>query len=389
MMLRLTFLLLLLACAATGARAENTPLPPRKTGDLSSLQQQLQQEERNKASIANRLKETESSLAATKKDLVKTATAVQAQEKILRALEEDIARNQTSIAAMEEKLRADYGAVSSLILTLTRLRRAPPEAMIVRPGAPLETAQSAMLLKSMLATVDARAAALSADLDLLAAARRQLDADRENAARARAAAEAKYADIAVLAKKRETQFRSLNHDYRTAAASVEKLARDAKNMQDFMERLQKEEPRETAAPAEKKTFKFLSGKTGPAQPPVSGPVTIAFGDKDNIGAESKGVTIEGQPRGLVICPMKGTVRFSGNFKNYGPVVIIEHTGGYHSLIIGMDKITVSTGQPLDAGEPVGRLAPASSRGGPPALYYELRYKGQPVDPARKFTELKS
>jgi septal ring factor EnvC (AmiA/AmiB activator) len=80
------------------------------------------------------------------------------------------------------------------------------------------------------------------------------------------------------------------------------------------------------------------------------------------------------------------VRYTGPFKNYGQLVIIEHQKGYHSLVAGLDRIDTVVGQSVSAGEPVGILGPAPD-GGKPSVYYELRHKGQPVNPARFFAEL--
>ncbi|MBU0859836.1 MAG: peptidoglycan DD-metalloendopeptidase family protein [Alphaproteobacteria bacterium] len=83
------------------------------------------------------------------------------------------------------------------------------------------------------------------------------------------------------------------------------------------------------------------------------------------------------------------VRFSGPFKNYGNMIIIEHKKDYHSLIAGLTRLDVREGTSVNAGEPVGSLPSSSSRGGKPTLYYELRQKGRPVNPATTFSGLKS
>jgi len=86
--------------------------------------------------------------------------------------------------------------------------------------------------------------------------------------------------------------------------------------------------------------------------------------------------------------MGGIIRFAGNFKNHGKIVILEHEKGYHSLIAGLFRIDAITGQSVHAGEPLGILPTMDTKGvARPTLYYELRYKGAPVNPSRKFDEL--
>jgi septal ring factor EnvC (AmiA/AmiB activator) len=45
------------------------------------------------------------------------------------------------------------------------------------------------------------------------------------------------------------------------------------------------------------------------------------------------------------------------------------------------------GQSVDAGEPIGVLGKTSDGGDAPSVYYELRHKGQPINPSRRFAGL--
>src|SRR5690606_23504711 len=107
--------------------------------------------------------------------------------------------------------------------------------------------------------------------------------------------------------------------------------------------------------------------------------------RDDIGAKSEGIRIEARNGALVVAPLGGIVRYSGDFRNYGKMVIIEHKNGYHSLVAGLARIDTVEGQSLEAGEPLGVLA--TQNGQKPVLYYELRLNGQSVDPARKIGDL--
>jgi septal ring factor EnvC (AmiA/AmiB activator) len=68
------------------------------------------------------------------------------------------------------------------------------------------------------------------------------------------------------------------------------------------------------------------------------------------------------------------------------MVIIEHKGGYHSLVAGLEKIDTVVGQSVMAGEPLGLLHYPKAQE-KPVLYYELRYNGKAVNPARKISGL--
>jgi septal ring factor EnvC (AmiA/AmiB activator) len=110
--------------------------------------------------------------------------------------------------------------------------------------------------------------------------------------------------------------------------------------------------------------------------PARGEVTRRFDPSAGSSLLSKGVTIETLPQAQVVAPFDGHVVFQGPFRGYGAILIIEHTGGYHTLLSGLGRIDVAVGQWLLAGEPVGVMG----SGGRPELYVELRRASQPIDP---------
>jgi septal ring factor EnvC (AmiA/AmiB activator) len=85
-----------------------------------------------------------------------------------------------------------------------------------------------------------------------------------------------------------------------------------------------------------------------------------------------------------VAPHDGLVAFAGPFEGYGHILIIEHDGGYHTLLAGLERLDTSVGQWVLRGEPVGAMANSTiDKGGDTVgLYLELRRKGQPIDPNR-------
>ncbi|MBB4266620.1 murein hydrolase activator EnvC family protein [Roseospira visakhapatnamensis] len=119
---------------------------------------------------------------------------------------------------------------------------------------------------------------------------------------------------------------------------------------------------------------FTDGRGGMPMP-VRGRLVTRFGDADDLGAASQGVTVRSRAGAQVVAPYDGMVAFAGPFRGYGLLLIIEHTDGYHSLLAGMNRIDSRVGQTVRAGEPVGVMG-----GGDPVLYIELRRKGRPINP---------
>jgi septal ring factor EnvC (AmiA/AmiB activator) len=75
----------------------------------------------------------------------------------------------------------------------------------------------------------------------------------------------------------------------------------------------------------------------------------------------------------------GVVRFSGWFRGYGRIVIVDHGDAFHSISGHLDEIFVEVGNPVKEGQALGTVGETGSLGGP-SLYFELRRDGEPVDP---------
>src|SRR3546814_10604241 len=107
-----------------------------------------------------------------------------------------------------------------------------------------------------------------------------------------------------------------------------------------------------------------------------GRIVAGLGEVNESGVRSRGITVVARPGGQVVAPASGRVSFAGDYKGYGKIVIIDHGGGWTSLLTGMIALSVSVGDTLDAGAPVGRAGSDDSR-----ITIELRRAGRPVDVA--------
>jgi septal ring factor EnvC (AmiA/AmiB activator) len=107
------------------------------------------------------------------------------------------------------------------------------------------------------------------------------------------------------------------------------------------------------------------------------------------GAKAPNMAIATRPGAEVLAPADGTVKFAGEFRSYGQLLIIDVGGGYHVLLAGMERIDVQLGQFVLAGEPVAamdsqRLASVGATlvgTTEPVLYIEFRKDGASIDPA--------
>ena len=84
---------------------------------------------------------------------------------------------------------------------------------------------------------------------------------------------------------------------------------------------------------------------------------------------------EGRP---VTAVHEGTVTHAGPFTAFGQLVILDHGAGTVSLYGHLTSVTVNRGDRVAAGSRIGTTGRNPS--GNPALYFEMRIDGEPVDP---------
>ena len=374
------FLALAILFVAVPSFAE-TPRPPDKKTTLKALEKKIKNTEENKTRLENQIKDIEGALEDTRSKLVKLSKDIQSNEHTLQGLESRIDELEIEEERIKGNLEKDRESISRLILALNRIRRVPPEAIIAKPGAPFETAQSAMLMSDIIPALTQQAEALKRNLENLENISNDLREKRDDAQDKSKKLKAEYDQLAGLVKKREHLFKATHKNLEAEQREAKAISKQARSIKDFVAKLERKE-----AQRRKEAARASLPPSGNARLPISGIIRTAYNQKDALGAPSQGISIEGRGGALVVAPMGGTVRFAGEFKNFGNMIIVEHKGGYHSLIAGLEKIDTVVGQSLSAGEPVGHLH-YPYNGETPALYYELRLNGKPINPARKLGNL--
>lgn len=377
--------LLIMGCTSEGMAQSSPPVPESRKDALREIEDDLATKKQELKALEERSKALEEQMGETRSALVSVAGKVKNAESTLSALENEIQDTEKQKQALVDTLEADKGKVAALILALERIQRVPPEALILKPGAPYETAQSAMLLQSLLPQIYAKTESLRENTARLDEILVSLKEKRTTAANQKQALDKEYASMNSLLQKREKIFSQTNTSHKNRQAEITRISAQASTLKDLIARLEEDRIREKAREATRQAVIQTPPlpKSGEAQLPASGLITTNYGQADDIGATSQGIHLQTRTGALVVAPMGGKVQFSGPFKGYGKLIIIEHEKDYHSLIAGMDKVDIVVEQVLKAGEPIGRMAKEYEDGEAPVLYYELRHKGSPVNPAKR------
>ncbi len=336
---------------------------------------------------------------ALRAEMIEAAKAAQDREETVSALEAKLQALGAEEAVKAEALEAKRGQLAHLLGALTRLALHPPEALIALPAPPADTVRSAILLRTALPPLEAAAAALRAELSETRALHADIARRRDELSGAIAALEAERDRLNGLVKRKTELRQQTEAERRKIAERVKRLASEAGNLRELIEKLAAAEGAEKGATAATVTGPALEPTLAPAAPmrvsppegvrpitaargsliiPGRGPVIRRYGQNTEFGTPAQGITIQTRAEAQVVAPYDGQVVFAGQFRGYGQILIIEHNEGYHTLLAGLSQIDCVVGQWLMAGEPVGRMGRPVD--GNPELYIELRRNGQPINP---------
>lgn len=343
----------------------------------------LKKKKSDQAALAEKSRQLESETTALQKKLISVS-------KGLRDLEEELARGKDKLAELQkkkstlsDKLFAEQETVGGLVTAAQRFNRTSTPTLMAQSD-PLDAARAARVMKTMIPALHEKSSALRAEIAALD--KLEQDIARQQATQKAALAkinseEDKLSDL--LAQRRKDLMQT--EDERKAnETEVARLAREAKNLEELVEKIEKPRAKPAAAaaptPSTRTAGDTTPPPTGTIHSPVPGTVRTAFGGIDDLGATSKGITYHARSHARVVTPLSGTVRFAGPFHKYKHILIIEHPGGYHSLIAGLGRVDTVVGAKLAAGEPVGTVDQSDADHHP--VYYELRRNGTPINPQK-------
>jgi septal ring factor EnvC (AmiA/AmiB activator) len=116
--------------------------------------------------------------------------------------------------------------------------------------------------------------------------------------------------------------------------------------------------------------------------PARGPISSRFGrqatGRFGTAIVRNGIEIDIAESQPVRTVHEGVVAFADQFTGYGNLVIVEHGEGAFSLYGHLGTLEVQKGAQVEALTVLGRSG--RNPNGVPALYFELRVDGKPVDP---------
>lgn len=125
----------------------------------------------------------------------------------------------------------------------------------------------------------------------------------------------------------------------------------------------------------------LADSKGKLQWPTKGRVERLFGQRRSGGIDWKGVMIHAPAGEPVRAIADGRVLFANWLRGYGLVIVLDHGNGYMSLYGHNQTLLPAEGEIVRANETIALVGQSGGREAP-ALYFEIRVKGDAVNPTQ-------
>lgn len=300
--------------------------------------------------------------------------------------------------ALRERIGREQQPIMRLTAALQQISRRPVALAMLRPGSVRDIVYLRALLHDAAPQVRDRTAGLRAEIARGQELRRQAIAARRSLRTEEETLTARRRELAVIETRQRLEARAAggtaNREAERALALAEQM-RDLDGLVGEIDRAAALRERLAALPGPQMRPANLASATRAAtlaeEPaardvpaerpapapyflPVTGRTVAGFGS--NAGnVTSQGLTIAPLPGAQVVAPAAGRIVFAGPYRGYGQIVIIEHPGGWTSLVTGMVRADAQVGDMVEGGAPLG-IAPPTR----PAITLELRRDGTPVNP---------
>lgn len=285
------------------------------------------------------------------------------------------------IAAEQRRQKAALGEASEPLLRLSallqKMTRQPVAVMMTQPGDRRDYIHLRATMAAIQPAIERRTVAL----------RRQIAAQRELRSQELVAIRSLNIASKDLAKRRTAlaAMENQNRDKATmlgadAALEYERAIGQGERARDLVERIDadRDSAQNAAAlaeldvPAPKGQAKVQASRAYIL--PVQGRLVSGFGELNPTGYRERGIRLAVMPSAQIVAPASGKITFAGRYRSFGNIMIIEHGGGWTTLVTNIEQLGVASGASVAQGATIGRAGADA-----PEIMIELRRYGRTID----------
>lgn len=384
-----TLALLLAALVAAPLPEQDSAVPAPAAGTL------------REDDLVARLKALRERLQAAEKVRAARADEVARAQAVLAAIERQIGERQRTLAGIVAEIQATEARIIELYAERTRLEtdltaQKAGLAALMRSAYALGRLDTLKLVLAQDQMADSgRMLAYHEQLNRVRAERiahvqtvlRALDTLEQDTREAQAdleqSREQESATVALLQEDRKAKAaaaRQLRLALTAADARVIALDSEREELEGLLAQLRELIGDLPTLDADRQPF---AARKGRLPRPVAGPVLVAYGQAGAGGRQAAGQRVGAAIGTEIRAVADGRVAFADWLRGYGLLIILDHGDGYMSLYGRCDTLAKKEGEQVAAGTVIATVGDTGG-GGEAALYFEIRHRGQALDPEAWF-----
>ncbi|MDA7852073.1 peptidoglycan DD-metalloendopeptidase family protein [Porticoccaceae bacterium] len=367
----LSCVLLLLPVDSIAAKDEKAKLADLKSA-ISSLEKQLDRRDKEKNQLVATLKKVEVEAADASKKIRQLTTQINRSTKTMADLD-------TQQQGLKAEIKKQNSAVSEQLAAAYKMGEQESIKLLLNQEDPQQLAR---LLKYYNYVLDARNEKIAqylTDVGKLSTVQGEMIKQKRSLASAKAQLEKDQQQLLATSKRRQTALKQLNASLQNDKSKLNKLLKERGELEELLKNVRGVVKKMAlATPPGGQSF---ASQKGMLRWPLKGKVAHSFGSQRSGSLRWDGWLIGASIGEPVAAVHDGQVIFSNYMRGFGLLIILNHGDGYMTLYAHNEELLKDTGDWVLSNETIAR---AGDTGGldNPALYFEIRKKGQPADPKK-------
>lgn len=290
-------------------------------------------------------------------------------------------------SAQQRELAQQTSPILRLMGALENMTRRPATLMIMQPQSLDDYVHLRAVMASVQPKIEQQTAGLRAQIDLQQSLRNQQKIALESLEDAQTDLAEQQASLAQLEGGSRSRSGELNAD---AALEFERAIAAGERARDIVENIENiqqddealavlsvlDGPKLRASDAAiDGTIRRQSENESPAYIlPARAQIRSGFSELSINGYRERGIKVMVPASSAIKAPASGTIKYAGVYRNFGRIVIIEHGGGWATLITNMAAVYVDEGKFINQGDDIGTAKSTDNE-----ILIELRRNGRPMD----------
>lgn len=350
------------------------------------LQEKLEASQSELADMARREKALLDDVNAAELALDNARRQVRQARAELDALQEKVTQIERQTAELEKEIEVGQAYASQRLVALYKLNWVGRIQLLATAGSFFDFVSRKSSLERILAQDEAGLEKLRSDQVALETLLEQLNAGKAEKRASEIALNQRIGDLNAEQQRRTRLLDGIRSEKKLKRVALQALKQAARNLDNTIDRLEPMPPPKAPAGGKegaKEGPRDFAAYKGLLSWPVKGKIVSFFGpyrdEKSDVVNFQSGIDIKAERGEPIRAVADGYAIFANWFKGFGNMLIIDHGDHYYTVYAHLEEFFKVKGDRVEKDEVIATVGDSGSLAGP-ALHFEVRYHGKPVDP---------